>query len=75
MRDRAFRRDAENRKKNWAKKTFDKYYHDGMNDVHVGIRAHSPKKCSCFMCGNPRKHFKQKTIQEKKHLGVDIFES
>ena len=22
--------------------------------------------CSCTMCGNPRKHFKDKTIQEKK---------
>lgn len=20
--------------------------------------------CSCFMCGNPRKHFKEKTLQE-----------
>jgi len=24
------------------------------------------KPCSCFMCGNPRKHFKLKTIQELK---------
>lgn len=22
--------------------------------------------CSCFMCGNPRKHWKEKTLQEKK---------
>jgi hypothetical protein len=21
--------------------------------------------CSCFMCGNPRKYFKEKTLQEK----------
>jgi len=26
----------------------------------------TPKPCSCFMCGNPRKHWKEKTIQEKK---------
>lgn len=25
-------------------------------------------KCSCHMCGNPRKHFKQKTLQEIKVL-------
>lgn len=24
------------------------------------------KGCSCFACGNPRKHFKEKTIQEKR---------
>ena len=24
------------------------------------------KDCSCRMCGNPRKYFKEKTIQEKK---------
>ncbi len=23
--------------------------------------------CSCYMCGNPRKHFKEKTIQERRH--------
>jgi len=22
--------------------------------------------CSCHMCGNPRKHFNEKTMQEKK---------
>jgi len=73
MRDKAFRREAEKRKKEWAKKTFTREYWNGMSDVQVGIRAHSPKKCSCLMCGNPRKYWKQKTIQEKKHLGVDIF--
>lgn len=24
-------------------------------------------KCSCWMCGNPRKYFNEKTIQERKH--------
>jgi len=27
--------------------------------------------CSCHMCGNPRKHWKEKTLQEKK---ADEFE-
>ena len=66
MRDRAFRRDAEKRKKEWAKKTFQKYYWNGMDDVEVGVRAHSPKICSCMACGNPRKHWNQKTIQERR---------
>ncbi len=32
----------------------------------VGIRSHSPKWCSCHMCGNPRKYWKEKTIQERR---------
>lgn len=24
------------------------------------------KNCSCILCGNPRKYFKEKTIQEKR---------
>lgn len=24
------------------------------------------KSCSCFACGNPRKYFNEKTIQEKR---------
>jgi len=27
--------------------------------------ADNLKKCSCSSCGNPRKHFDEKTIQEK----------
>lgn len=31
------------------------------------------KFCSCFACGNPRKHFKDKTLQEKKaYLDQDV---
>ena len=25
------------------------------------------KKCSCWMCGNPRRHMGEKTIQERRH--------
>ena len=28
--------------------------------------SETPKLCSCYMCGNPRKWFNEKTIQEKK---------
>lgn len=24
------------------------------------------KACSCYMCGNPRKHFNEKSMQERK---------
>lgn len=26
----------------------------------------TPTPCSCYMCGNPRKHFEQKTMQERR---------
>ena len=31
------------------------------------------KTCSCPMCGNPRKFFKEKTIQEKKYGTGEIY--
>jgi hypothetical protein len=30
------------------------------------------KPCSCHMCGNPRKHFKEKTMQEKRFDEYEI---
>jgi len=33
--------------------------------------AETRKPCSCYMCGNPRKHFKELTKQEK--IANDIF--
>lgn len=32
----------------------------------IGMLASTPTPCSCDMCGNPRRHWKQKTIQEMK---------
>jgi len=29
--------------------------------------ANHMAKCSCWMCGNPRKYFNEESIQEKKH--------
>ena len=33
----------------------------------VKIEANHGKICSCYACGNPRKYFKERTIQEKKN--------
>ena len=32
----------------------------------------TPKPCSCFICGNPRKFFKEKTVQERRHLWIEL---
>ena len=66
MRDRAFRRFQELKKKKWVQKIFSKYRMHDLTETDIGAYAHSPKGCSCFMCGNPRKWWNDKTVQEKK---------
>lgn len=65
MRGLAFRRHHANRKKNWAKRTFDNFF--SKNSKQICIAAETPHSCSCHMCGNPRKYWKEKTLQEKKY--------
>ena len=66
MRNRAFRRFQELKKKQWVQKLFSKHRARDLTDADVGVYAHTPALCSCYMCGNPRKWWDQKTIQEKK---------
>lgn len=49
------------------KKSRKRYWGLGNDDKpekKIGILLHTPAVCSCFMCGNPRKHFNKQTIQE-----------
>jgi len=66
MRSRAFRRFQELKKKLWVQKVFAKHRARDLTDADIGVFAHTPHLCSCYMCGNPRKWWDQKTIQEKK---------
>ena len=68
MRDLAFRRFQERKKKRWVSKHFANYWVNGLDSIKVGLRAHTPTICSCPACGNPRKHWKQRTIQELRFL-------
>lgn len=34
----------------------------------IGKALHTPASCSCPMCGNPRKHFGERTIQERREM-------
>lgn len=39
----------------------------GFNDELVfKIAADTPTRCSCVMCGNPRRHFGEITVQEMR---------
>ncbi len=58
---RALRRHHRNRLKRKRK-----YYWGGT--IEENAKSHllidTPKACSCFMCGNPRKYFNAATLQE-----------
>lgn len=44
-----------------------RYFRDKENNLRLrGIYLKTGTPCSCPMCGNPRKWFKHKTIQEQK---------
>ena len=47
------------------KEEFVKYYVWGADDL---------KSCSCYMCGNPRRYWKDKTMQEKKQDERDFLD-
>ena len=36
----------------------------------LGRHAQTPKACSCWMCGNPRKFLGERTVQEQRFLAT-----
>ena len=45
----------------------DKYWGtEESRQKHIRQMAETRQPCSCHVCGNPRKHWKEKTIQEKR---------
>ncbi|HEX9670233.1 MAG TPA: hypothetical protein VGC93_12230 [Thermoanaerobaculia bacterium] len=65
---RAKRRHQASRRKRWAQRELSQ-----MIDCHpdrrrrlkfLGMLAETPKLCSCWMCGNPRRHLGELTLQE-----------
>lgn len=45
-----------------------KFWHgsESERDKHLRKMAETRQPCSCHMCGNPRKHWKDETMQEKR---------
>lgn len=71
MRTKAERRQYIKTKKEKVKKILKNRYQGKEllnNEKFIGKLVQTIKPCSCYMCGNPRKHLKdKKTIQEKIH--------
>ena len=65
----SYRRFQERKQKKHVQNILKNISHDkelANDEKQIGIFAHSSKGCSCMMCGNPRKHFKEISIAEKK---------
>lgn len=50
------------------------YIRDFEPEKIAGILGDTQKRCSCTCCGNPRKHYDEETIQEKRAPEIDEFE-
>lgn len=55
------------------KKVVSKYWRnkgESADARRIGIIANSRANCSCWMCGNDRKHFNRKTIKETSDINM-----
>ena len=68
MSKRAERRHHYERRKRKASRIFASWWRGNDMDCEAnrGRYANTPKPCSCTACGNPRKYFKQRTVQERR---------
>lgn len=41
-----------------------------VNQHRLKLAMKTPARCSCWMCGNPRKYFNRRTLQEIKQLDL-----
>lgn len=53
-----------------AKRLVRKILRNKRLDEWANKNAEHLKSCSCYMCGNPRKYFKKRTIQEKRLMQI-----
>jgi len=69
-RDRAFTRGTKAKAKRKARRVLKIWFRDDneiIDDSRIGKNAvNHCKSCSCMMCGNPRTHFGELTVQEKR---------
>jgi hypothetical protein len=42
-------------------------------EQRLSFATRTPCPCSCYMCGNPRKHWKEEPIREKRHKQKDKY--
>lgn len=66
MSTRAARRHNARRMRQRAKHVWERVWHRDPNGQQTSRMADNVQQCSCWSCGNPRRHFGAKTRQEKR---------
>ncbi len=64
MRSRAWRRHHESRIKHLVRQYYGGYAKN--KPRHLGRIARTRRLCSCWMCGNPRRHMRERSLQERR---------
>jgi hypothetical protein len=64
MRGRAYRRHQRERIKQRVQRYYGGYARGSTR--HVGRLAETRTPCSCWMCGNPRRYWRERTLQERR---------
>jgi hypothetical protein len=70
-RNRQYRRHQRDRKKRVAQKMLLNNWGWGDSDITVAVigkMATTPKMCSSYCCGNPRKWFNEATVQQRRAM-------
>lgn len=44
------------------------YRQGRLSPRQLGLVLHTPALCSCYMCGNPRKYFGERSVQERRWM-------
>ena len=67
---RALRRYHAHRRKAWVRRMLRHYFMErhALSARRVGMYSKTPKICSCFMCGNPRRFRGELTLQERRAM-------
>lgn len=59
-----------NRKNYWGFYRGDRGTH--MSERQLGVVAHTPAVCSCWMCCNPRRSDGERTMQERRAMQPEL---
>lgn len=76
MRSKAWRRSQDEMKRLKARdvvksRSLDKNKEPTPEDIGRAAAVHC-RDCSCWMCGNPRKHFNQKSLKERALEPIEV---
>jgi len=64
-----YRRLQKTRQHYWGRDR-DQQHTPPLTPRELGYVANTPHPCSCYLCGNPRRNFNEKTVQERRILEV-----